>query len=110
LFIHANLEPAVPLEQQSAEWLRWTHLTGLESPHDSGKRVLCGHTPQKSGLPLVLPGWVGLDTYAWGGGWLTALEVGSNTVFQARQRGDFRTFPLGGEPPGATPASQESAA
>lgn len=98
LFIHANLEPGVVLEKQRAEWLRWTHLTGLETPHESGKRVLCGHTPQKSGVPLVIPGWVGLDTYAWGSGWLSALDVRSNVVYQARQRGDLRSFPLGGQP------------
>lgn len=90
LFVHANLEAGVPLEEQSVEWLRWTHLTGNEEPHASGKRVICGHTPQKGGVPLVLPGWVCIDTYAWGGGWLTALDVASGDYLQASQAGKLR--------------------
>lgn len=94
IFIHANLEPGVPLMQQTTPWLRWTHLTGLESPHPSGKRIVCGHTPQKSGFPLVLPGWVGIDTFACGTGWLSCLDVNSNLVKQANNAGEFRTLPL----------------
>lgn len=90
LFIHANLEPGVPLQQQLGEWLRWTHLTSLEQPHPSGKRVVCGHTPQRSGVPLVLPGWVCIDTLAFGSGWLTCLDVASDEIFQANQAGQFR--------------------
>jgi serine/threonine protein phosphatase 1 len=94
LFIHANLEPGVPLENQHEEWLRWTHLSGQELPHPSGKRVICGHTPQKEGLPFVFPGWVGIDTYAWGTGWLTCLDVRTNEYFQANQAGQSRTGQL----------------
>ncbi|MGQ0634727.1 MAG: metallophosphoesterase family protein [Planctomycetaceae bacterium] len=90
LFVHANLEPGVPLDEQSPEWLRWTHLSGHERPHSSGKRVICGHTPQKEGVPVVLPGWVGIDTFVWGGGWLTALDVGSNEYLQTNQGGEIR--------------------
>lgn len=90
LFIHANLEPGVPLEQQQAEWLRWTHLTGCELPHPSGKRVICGHTPQRSGHPLLLPGWVCIDTFACGGGCLTGLDVASNAYCQANATGQLR--------------------
>lgn len=90
IFIHANLEGASPLDQQPAEWLRWTHLTGLEVPHPSGKRVVCGHTPQRSGVPLVVPGWVCVDTFACGGGWLTCLDVASNDYCQANQAGILR--------------------
>ncbi len=53
LFIHANLDPVKQLDEQTAEWLRWTHLSGHEVPHSSGKRIVCGHTPQKQGLPLA---------------------------------------------------------
>lgn len=90
LFIHANLEPGVALEQQQPEWLRWTHLTGFEQPHPSGKRIICGHTPQHSGLPLVFPGWVGIDTLAYANGWLTALDVGTNQFVQTNQEGESR--------------------
>ncbi len=95
LFVHANLQPGVELALQSAEWLRWTHLTGKERPHPSGKRVVCGHTPQPYGVPKVLPGWVCIDTYAFGGGWLSCLDVGCNELFQANEAGEFRQRTLG---------------
>jgi serine/threonine protein phosphatase 1 len=90
LFIHANLEPGVALDRQPGEWLRWTHLTGFELPHPSGKRVICGHTPQKSGNPLVSPGWTCIDTFACGGGWLTGVDVATNEFCQANQTGNLR--------------------
>ena len=91
IFIHANLEPNVPLAQQTAEWLRWIKLTGYEQPHPSGKRVICGHTSQRSGLPLVRDGWVCIDTRVYDEtGWLTALDVGTNQLSQANQQGAYR--------------------
>ncbi len=94
LFIHANLEPGVALDKQSEEWLRWTHLSGHEAPLSSGKRVVCGHTPQMNGIPLTFPGWTCIDTYACGSGWLTCLDVGSDSYYQASQTGMIRTGKL----------------
>lgn len=91
LFVHANLEPGVPLEEQHAEWLRWTHLTGFERALPSGKRVICGHTPQKSGNPLVLSAWVCIDTFACGGGWLTCLDPATDRFVQTNQLGEIRS-------------------
>ena len=90
IFVHANLQPGVSLEKQPIEWLRWTHLTGKEQPYSPGRRVVCGHTSQKSGRPLVFPGWACLDTFAWGGEWLTCLDVATDLVFQAKQSGEYR--------------------
>jgi serine/threonine protein phosphatase 1 len=90
IFVHANLEPGVPIDQQQPEWLRWTHLTGNESPHPSGKRIVCGHTPQRSGFPLAIPGWTCIDTFACGNGWLTCLNAGTNEFCQANQAGNLR--------------------
>ena len=90
VFLHANLEPGIPLDRQQAEWLRWTHLSGFEIPHPSGKRIVCGHTPQKSGYPLVMPGWTCIDTFACSTGWLTCLNVATNDFCQANQLGNLR--------------------
>ncbi len=95
IFIHANLNPAVPLEQQDGIHLRWTHLTGDERPFDPQRRVICGHTPQKDGYPLEIPGWVCIDTDCQRGGWLTAIDVNENWVWQANEDGKSREFPLG---------------
>ena len=90
IFIHANLEPGKSIDQQVSYWLRWTHLDGDERPHSSGKRIVCGHTRQTSGVPAVLDGWVCLDTFACGDGWLTCLDVESDIVHQANQAGETR--------------------
>jgi len=90
VFVHASLEPGRPLSEQTAEWLRWAKLTKQEQPLPSGQRVICGHTAQKDGQVWVGNGWVCLDTYAYGGMFLTALDVESDLVYQARQSGEFR--------------------
>jgi serine/threonine protein phosphatase 1 len=94
IFVHASLEPQVSLMNQTSDFLRWKSLGGLETPHVSGKRVICGHTAQIDGVPLVLDGWVCIDTFAYGGKWLTALDVASNDVVQASESGEVRSFHL----------------
>lgn len=90
IFVHANLEPDVPLECQKPEWLRWNHLSGWEPPHPSGKQVICGHTRLTSGKPAILNGWICIDTAACADGWLTCLDVDEMTVWQANELGDVR--------------------
>ncbi len=94
IFVHASLESNVSLNNQTADFLRWKHLGGSERPHRSGKRVICGHTPQKDGIPLVFGGWVCIDTFAHGGKWLTCLDVATNHVWQASETGQSRAFDL----------------
>ena len=91
VFVHANLEPGVPLAEQHAKWLRWTRYTGQELPLPTGQRVICGHTPQSSGLPARSRGWVCIDTYVYGTGWLTCLDVLTDEFFQADEQGRYRT-------------------
>ncbi len=88
--VHANLEPGVPLEEQSGAWLRWKAISGRESPHPSGKRVICGHTGQPGGLPAVRNGWICLDTLAYRGSFLTCLAARSGELLQANEAGHFR--------------------
>jgi serine/threonine protein phosphatase 1 len=87
IFVHGSLRPGVPLERQSPEWLRWTHLTGQEPPDPSGRRVICGHTSLEGGAPGILPGWICIDTHAFGSQALTALDVGSDIIYRADQQG-----------------------
>lgn len=98
ILIHANLQLGVPLVEQLDVWLRWTHLTGSEKPYNPPGRAICGHTPQQNGLPLTFPGWVCLDTDCQRGGWLTALDLDVDWVYQANEQGDQREFVLGGMP------------
>ncbi len=88
IFVHANYRPGVPMSKQPAEALRWEFLDPARAaPHQSGKTVVAGHTPQKSGDVLDLTFVKGIDTACYSGGWLTALEVGSDRVWQVDERG-----------------------
>lgn len=88
--VHANLEPGVELDEQRASWLRWKKLSGREFPHFSGKLVICGHSGASYSAPLVRDGWVCLDTMAYGGGILSALELETGEIIQARENREFR--------------------
>jgi len=89
--VHANLEPGVALPDQRSVWLRWQKLTGLEFPHPSGKRVLCGHSGVSTNQLAFLNGWICLDTLAHQNGYLTCIETRTGEISQSRQSGTFRT-------------------
>ena len=96
IFVHAGINNSRPLSEQSFQTLRWDKLSGSEPPHPSGRRVICGHTAQRSGRPLQWDGWLCIDTRVYDtGGWLTALDVNADIIHQANQNGDTRgPFPL----------------
>ena len=76
IFIHANYDPVLPMNEQPFELLRWESLRdAIPGPHYSGKTVIAGHSSQKTGEILDLGYLVCIDTYCYGGGWLTALDV-----------------------------------
>ncbi len=88
-FVHANAYPQVPLAEQPDLMLYWEPFKSPE-PHSSGKVMVCGHTPQKSGRPSSLGHAICIDTLAHGGGWLTCLDVASGEYWQASQEGKCR--------------------
>ena len=90
LFTHGTPYFDTPIEEQNSQGLRWNRISGREPPHCSGKRVICGHTSQQNGRPLVFMGYVCLDTHAYGGGALSALDVQADIVYQADQLGTYR--------------------
>ena len=89
LFVHANLYPDLSLEDQPESMLLWEFLTGPVR-HESGKVVVCGHTAQRSGVPLDLGDTICIDTNAHAGGWLTCLDVGGYRYVQANAFGQVR--------------------
>ena len=47
IFLHANYDPDLPMDQQPWSRLRWESLrTTIPAPHRSGKTVIVGHTAQ----------------------------------------------------------------
>ena len=90
IFVHAGVDPSLPLDQQTDKLLFWDKLDPNFSGHQSGKKVVCGHTRQTSGQPLNLKNLLCLDTNVYGGGWLTCCDLNSMEYWQANALGEFR--------------------
>jgi len=90
-FVHANYQYDLPLDEQPEYLVFWEHLNyNPPRPHENGKIAIVGHTSQKDGEILDLGHVICIDTFCHGGGWLTALEVGSEKVWQADRYGKLR--------------------
>lgn len=91
LFVHAAYDADVPMEQQTTEMLRWYQLTqGVPTRHISGKTAVVGHTANRDGEVFDAGHLLCIDTYCYGGGWLTAVDLKSRTFWQASQEGELR--------------------
>lgn len=89
-FVHANADPNLALSEQSEKMLFWEKFHH-PVPHCSGKTMICGHTSQKSGKPVNLGYAICIDTWVYGQGWLTALEVETGKLWQANQKRQTQT-------------------
>lgn len=90
-FTHAAYDPEVALEQQEIEMLRWYSLTnGIPARHQSGLTAVVGHTANRDGEILDSGHLICLDTFCYGGGWLTAMDMHSRQIWQANQKGELR--------------------
>lgn len=90
IFVHAGVDPSLPLDQQTDKLLFWDKLDPNFLSHHSGKKVVCGHTRQISGEPLNLKNLLCLDTNVYGGGWLTCCDLNTMEYWQANALGEFR--------------------
>ncbi|MEZ6139349.1 MAG: metallophosphoesterase family protein [Zavarzinella sp.] len=93
IFVHANLLPDLPMSEQPEYYLYWQDFDD-NSGHESGKIMVCGHNSQKSGRPKLNGNAVCIDTYVYGSGWLTCLDVGTGKVWQSNENGDTRVYIL----------------
>lgn len=89
IFVHANLEHDVPLDQQHPFTLIHKKFR-KPKPHMSGKTMICGHTAQKSHVPANLGHAICIDTDPGRGGWLTCLHVEHGAYWQVNVEGDLR--------------------
>jgi serine/threonine protein phosphatase 1 len=85
IFVHASAYADMPMEEQPDYMLRWERFENI-TPHESGKVIVCGHTPQKSGQPVNRGFAICLDTHACGGGMLTCMDASSGRIWQADAR------------------------
>jgi serine/threonine protein phosphatase 1 len=83
-FVHAGVNPAVPLDAQNASDLLWIRQPFLSDPRDYGRLIVHGHSPLETGRPDLRGNRLNVDTAAVFGGPLTA------AVFD-----DSKTEPLG---------------
>jgi serine/threonine protein phosphatase 1 len=90
-FAHGNYEADRALSAQHWQTMRWQSLKfGVPGPHVSGKTAVLGHTSQKSGEVLDLGHLICIDTFCWGGKWLTALDSTNGQMWQVDRDGGER--------------------
>ncbi len=88
--VHANYDPDLPLEEQPDDLLRWIKLSqSVPGPHQNGKRAVVGHTHDREGRIFELPHLICIDTYCYGGRWLTAIELETGRVWQSTPTGEL---------------------
>ncbi|HYZ23062.1 MAG TPA: metallophosphoesterase family protein [Rhodopila sp.] len=72
-FVHAGVQPGVPLAQQSRHDMLWIREPFLSSRADHGAVIVHGHTPKRQ--PIVQPNRIAIDTGAVVGGALTCVVL-----------------------------------
>jgi serine/threonine protein phosphatase 1 len=94
IFVHACLDAEADIDEQPDWLLYWESLDRLK-PHKSGRRIVCGHSPQRSGQILDLGFAHCIDTGAVNGGWLTCLDVTSGGWWQSNEKRETRRGSIG---------------
>lgn len=95
IFVHAGYCHLAEMHEIDEATMYWNHLPfPLPLRHKSGKRVFVGHTPQPAGTILEKPHLVCLDTYCFGGGYLTAYELDTGELIQVDCHGFLRRRPM----------------
>lgn len=88
VFVHAGLAKGIPLKDQMPHHLYWEKFYEPQE-YLPGKTVICGHTARKNGQIADYGHTVCIDTFAYGGQWLTCLEVETGNFLQTNEQGDF---------------------
>ncbi len=93
ILVHGGVDPALPMDQQSAETLRWRRFERAH-PHISGKLVCCGHSgvkePTINNHTLCIDTRMGVDQ----DGKLTAVDLKSGYGAQTNRDSEWREFEI----------------
>jgi serine/threonine protein phosphatase 1 len=89
IFVHACLDPELDMDDQP-DWLLYWEFFDRMQAHKSGKKIVCGHSPQRSGQIKDVGFAFCIDTGPATGGWLTCLDVSSGKYWQANEKGNTR--------------------
>lgn len=83
IFVHGGLCSDLPLAEQSLFSLHWLRFEKSWKPYISGKKVICGHTPQRDLLVHDLDHAACLDTGVYmAKGFLSCMDVMSGQCWQ----------------------------
>ena len=93
IYVHGGIDPKEDLENQDPVEMAWRRFPDARQ-HKSGKRVVCGHTIQRSGFPTDGDHTICIDTGACRGGWLTCLDAKRGKYWQANEQGKIRSGKL----------------
>ncbi len=90
-FVHASYLENLPLAEQPREILLWDSLKRrIPGPHCSGKTAIVGHTAQADGEIVDIGYLVCIDTWVYGEGRLTLMDVNTRQTWQADKTGRLR--------------------
>ncbi len=91
--VHGGVDAELPLDQQSSELLL-NHRFNNAAAHISGKTVVCGHTRQTDGIPKIQDNTLCIDTNVFDGGFLTAFDTETATIYQVDGLNQKKSYPL----------------
>ncbi len=92
ILVHAGLTSETPVDMQDQETYYYQRFY-TQKPHISGKTIVCGHTIQGD-IPNNQGHAICLDTCAYGGGWLSALDLDTGNIWQTNELGQSREMQL----------------
>ncbi len=75
MFVHAGVDPSIPLDKNPEEILLWIREPFLSYPKPLPKVIVHGHTISSNGIPEIRINRVGLDTGSYLNGKITAMAV-----------------------------------
>lgn len=84
LFVHAGVNPNVPLEWQDEEDVFWIREQFIDFSHEFSQTVIFGHTPFVK-VFFDLPFKIGIDTGLVYGNMLTCIELKEGMLYQLRR-------------------------